>query len=313
MVPLKRPFLFVIALACACVVAEIGVRLIGYPTAGIAKRYDMGRWGLLHFYKPYSKYWNVEAGNKVFARNNVGLSGIDVDTSGDNRFVFVLGSSYVEAYEVQPALVATSVLQKRLECSFGHVSVLNLGYSGYDPYQLYFVSALFEKFYKPHRVVLELGRLKSPWLRRYQPPLSFHIWDGFGKEPKRWWVQEFMGSLRNHSVLINIIKVGFGAGEIPTKQSAEQTEGMNEVLAQSLEAFQERYGSNFICVSIDPDSSQNRIISAYCHNRGIHFLPDATILTPANRIGGKGHLNETGNRLFGELLYKAYVQFDQEP
>jgi hypothetical protein len=88
---------------------------------------------------------------------------------------------------------------------------------------------------------------------------------------------------------------------------------MNEVLAQSLEAFQERYERGFICISIDPDSSQNRILGGFCHNQGIHFLSDATINTPLNKIGGKGHLNETGNQRLGELLTKAYVQFDQKP
>jgi hypothetical protein len=44
----KRPFLFVMALACACLVAEIGLRLIGYPAMGVAKRYDMGPWGMWH-------------------------------------------------------------------------------------------------------------------------------------------------------------------------------------------------------------------------------------------------------------------------
>ena len=316
-----RPFLFVLALACACLVAEFALRLIGYPALGAARRYDMGRWGLHDLREPYSRYWSVEAGNKVFARNNIGLTGIDVDTSAGSKFVFVLGSSYVEAFQVEPALMSTSVLQKRLQSSFDRVSVLNLGFSAYDPYQLYFTSVFYEMSYKPHRVILFLEEVRYPAIRTYQPPLHFHIGESFGKENKRWWLQQFMIFLRNHSVFINLVRAGFGPAEGPDPeakkdipgQRPEHTQGVDEFLAKPLDAFQERYGGRFICVSIDPDSAQNRLLGEFCHDRKIHFLSDGTINTPRNRIAGKGHLNETGNRLLGELFNKAYVQFNQEP
>jgi hypothetical protein len=286
-----------------------------------ANRYDMGPWGLLDLREPYSRYWNVEAGNKVFARNNVGLTGIDVDTSADRRFVFVLGSSYVEAFQVQPALISTSVLQGLLERSFPRVSVLNLGFSGFDSYQLYFTSVFFENFYTPHKVIFLLESVRWPIILKYQLPLSFQISESFGKERKRGWLKESTIFLRNHSVFINIIRAGLGPAEGrdleakmgASEQPARQPGKLEEVLSQSLDAFQERYGSKFICVSIDHDSLQNRMVGDFCRSRGIHFLSDATINVPPNRIAGKGHLNETGNRLLGELLNKAYVQFYQEP
>ncbi|MCX6163654.1 MAG: hypothetical protein NTU73_02140, partial [Ignavibacteriae bacterium] len=71
-------------------------------------------------------------------RNNLGFPGVDVDTAIGQKYVYVVGNSYVQAYEVEPDSMATSVLYKKVKNKFSNFSVLNLGRGDQDVYDSYF-------------------------------------------------------------------------------------------------------------------------------------------------------------------------------
>src|ERR1039457_5321858 len=80
MVQLKRVLVVCLAFAGALVLAELFVRyLVHYPLYGVSERvYGMRAPGISsNVFSPYSENWSVEGGNRVYRRNNLGLTGVD--------------------------------------------------------------------------------------------------------------------------------------------------------------------------------------------------------------------------------------------
>ncbi len=101
-----------------------------------------GGWSNIRY--PYAKVFNVE-GRNLAVLNNFGLPGTDIRNL-DNATV-VLGSSFVEAFQLQASDISTSYLQRDLDQMEIKRNVVNLGSSGHDPYDSWFRLKYFEDFF----------------------------------------------------------------------------------------------------------------------------------------------------------------------
>lgn len=152
-----KKFLIVLAAFLFSVIAnELVVRfIIGYPAYGVEKSIEGIPYpGQELMFKPHSKYWSVEGGNKVFSRNNIGLQGSNVIVSNSSKYIFVLGNSFIKGAETEQSEIATSVFQSMLNPNFSKYQVINLGFYAHNPFQLWFIAQYFERIYPPAYVML---------------------------------------------------------------------------------------------------------------------------------------------------------------
>ena len=90
---MNRFITIIIAFIFAFILNELFVRfVIKYPNYGVEKKMIGIRADdqVQNIFKPYSKYWNVEGGNRVFKRNNLGLPGTDVNISNSSKYILFL-------------------------------------------------------------------------------------------------------------------------------------------------------------------------------------------------------------------------------
>jgi hypothetical protein len=313
---MKKALLLIVAAFSALICTELIVaKVIGYPTYGV-KIKMMGIRGLeqpVNIFKPFSKYWTVEGGNKVYKRNNVGLNGIDVALSNKSKYIFVLGSSFVEASQTPPQKIATSILQNKLQAQNPDYQVLNLGISGHDPYDLYWRLSFYEKAYIPIKVFLVIDTTYSDWLMRQRHPLNFA---GKSKTPKRLHSlkMKYAGFMMNHSSFFNLVSLLIERGDRDDgkKNRRNSSEaGLAEKLDQDLIAcisnFSDKYKDRFSVVSLAREKIFDSQIRGFCEANRIDFI-SRNILLPDYQLNGKGHLNDEGNKLLGEMLYESFFQ-----
>ena len=317
---MKKLLLIIFSLITALIITELAVKyLIRYPVYGVEKSIlGIPYRGKEYIYKPYSKYWNVEGGNNIYSRNNIGLNGIDINININQKNIFVLGNSFVKAAEIQPESIATSVLQSTLNKNNHNYSVLNLGFYSHDPYQLWFLSHYFAKYYTPSAVILVLERDYEFWLKEYRHPLEFGIPDNFGIEENGLLFKVFT-SARNHSSLINLLagalKLSGGNGGLNQNEKQLLMSGNLQFLPDDLKTviieYHKVYGDKFVVLSIMPDENINLQLAEFCRNSNVNCMYDENIMIPQNRLNKNGHLNITGNEKLGEKLYDAFEKFIQ--
>jgi hypothetical protein len=334
--PLKNAVLFAAACLLALLVAEGLVRyVVGYPTYGVRDR-EYGLWSgsaSQPVFKARSKYWTVEGGNRVFARNNLGLPGTDVRPSGAAPYVFVLGDSYVQGYEVPPDSMATSVFGRLLDQEGHPASVLNLGRGGYDPFNCYFRASYFARLYPPAAVILVLQSDYEGWFLRRPDPLRFIADPRAGQSDRRSAVR-LHNAARNASAFANLVikaayenqrvfdeSAGDGFQDVPrdgarhgSKKDPSGERPGGESLAgssvppgllDSLREFRKSFGRGFICVSIVDDQKLNEGLAAFARSDSFTFA-SRPLNRPEFKINGAGHLNAHGHARLGELLDEAY-------
>ncbi len=313
---MKKVLLFILAALSALICIELFVaKVIGYPTYGVEMKM-MGIRGLeqpVNVFKPFSKYWTVEGGNKVYKRNNIGLNGINVIISNKSKYIFVLGSSFVEASQTPPEKIATSILQNKLQVQNSNYQVLNLGISGHDPYDLYWRSSFFEKTFIPTKVFLVIDTTFSDWFRRQRHPLNFA---GKLKKPKRLYSSEmkYASFMVNHSSFLNLVSVlierrDLDDGKNNHRHSSEAgfAVKLDPDLIACILTYSEKYKDRFSMVSITRDNKYVSQIHDFCDANKINFI-SRNILLPDYQLNGKGHLNNEGNKLLGEMLYESFIQ-----
>ena len=125
---MKRILLLTAAALVALALAELFVGIVlGYPSYGAKEKINICSYKdfQLIFY-PYTKYWNVEGGNQIFKRNNLGFPGIDVKISKDSKYILMLGNSALEGLQINPEAMCTSVFQKKLNRVYSTYQVVNL-------------------------------------------------------------------------------------------------------------------------------------------------------------------------------------------
>lgn len=313
---MKRILLLCLAAICALAGSELIVsHVIGYPPYGVEMKM-VGIRGAdqpVNIFKPFSRYWTVEGGNRVFRRNNVGLPGIDVRLAKDAKFVFVLGTSYIQASHIPPEQIAVSVFQKKLRSCSPAFQALNLGMPVHDPYDSYWRANYFEKKYYPAKVFLVIESSYADWFRRQRHPLNF---DAGKKKIRRLHslALEIARTIMNRSsfcnLTFNLLKTN---GRAENENAAGNFSGAESKKAgpelfECIFHFKRKYGSRFSLISIAKDGALNEKLREFCIANGVDFC-SRDLLLPGNRINGRGHLNEKGNQLLGELLYETFVKF----
>ncbi|MBN1472276.1 MAG: hypothetical protein JW925_10885 [Syntrophaceae bacterium] len=317
---MKKTLLLGLAAISALICAELIIaKIIGYPTYGVEMKM-MGIRGLdrpVNIFKPYSKYWTVEGGNKVYRRNNIGLPGMDIKISNKARYIYVLGSSFVEAYQLPPTKIATSIFQTKIQIENSYYEVLNLGISGHDPYDLYWRAIYFEKKYPPARVFLVIDSTIINWFQRQRHPLNF---DQKLKAPTRFnsLKMKYLGFYVNNSSLLNLLsklRIKRGRGDNEVKESGlyemKSNGEFDSDLIACISNYKKHFADRFSLISIINDNKLNSQISDFCNFNNISFI-SRIILLPKYRLNGKGHLNIEGNKLLGEMLHESFIRFDKK-
>jgi len=302
----KKIVLIISAFLLALILTELFTRyIIGYPPYGLKEKVKIRDIGWSNIWKPYSKYWNVEGGNNVFKRNNLGLPGIDVKISGKSKYIFVLGSSFVEALQVPPSKITTSIFQEKLKQIDPTYQVINLGYSGHDPFDSYRRAKYFSETYNPDKVILLIDKTNNKWFGRHKKPLDFSFNDNSFKRQSGLKAKiNFL--LRNNSSFINIIINGIKSINKNNKKKDKKNKIIEKDVVPkemylTLKEYKKRYKDKFYCISIMNSERTNQNIEEFCLMNNINF-DFKTIKTKENMLNGTGHLNEIGNKKTGIFL-----------
>jgi hypothetical protein len=314
---MKKLLIIIFAVIIAFTVNELFVRyLIKYPTYGVEKKLLNIRADTKpqNIFKPHSKYWTVEGGNKVFERNNLGLPGTDISVSEDAKYVFVLGNSFVQGHQIAPKKIATSILANKLKEGDENYEVLNLGHSAHDAMDSYFRSLYFAKKYCPNMVVLIVDDDYNQWLSNN----VFKDWNEQEiKELNDWktqihiWTRNFFASM---NLFANAIKRKnqnkLSSKKELDKQKSDEFDG--HYLSMSLELFKSEFESKFICISISNNQELNTWLNEFVKKKDISFYHDPNITKSVNRINNSGHLNEKGNNQLARFIYEAIIEQNME-
>ncbi len=333
MMPMRlRQAVIRFALLALAAVAALGftegiVRgVVGYPLHPPTRLYrvsdTLGEFDWIRWNPPHAPYWVVEGGNRVFHYNNVGLPGGDVSTTPDAQYVFLLGSSWVEALQVPADSSASSVLQSDLHAEGRRLEVLNLGFSGADPYVAWFRSRFFATRYRPACVVLVLEEFHTRWLARHPQPLQFQLSPRFGTLEPRGGLRGVESEFRARSAFANLLANGMSnrpaeggpaQGAAVAAAYSSRGERMPSQLQECLRQFHRDYGDRFLLVSLLVDPEQRREVTDFCTAEGLSCVSRPEALRPANRFGGTGHLNVLGNIELGGILHAAIVAHCPQP
>lgn len=322
---MKRLLIILIAFIVALLFNELWVKyIIKFPSYGIDKTVHGIRdseKGVQNIFSSYSYYWDVEGGNVLFQRNNIGLYGLDIRRKKYDKYIYLLGTSFIEAKQINPEKMAASVFFKQISRYDSNYQVINLGCSGHDPYDSYLRIQYFEKYYKPDKVILILNDLYYEWFNRHSYPFNFSSRKNSGEESQGLFYKVQKLS-RNTSCSINLLaQYARSLNEEDSKGIDVNNEdnGNNNLtkynysnlyrLYDCLKEYQIKYKNDFLCISIISDYNSNQYISRYCAQENINFVYNENINIPANLLKGIGHLNYNGNRKLGELLYGSYVEF----
>jgi hypothetical protein len=312
---MKRFIIIVLALISAVLITEFFVaEIIGYPTFGVDKKAKISdNQAYQNLFKPFSEYWNVEGGNNVFKRNNLGFPGTDVKLSKDSGNIIVLGSSFVEAYQINPNQIATSIFQNIIRKDFSDLQVVNLGASGHDPYDSWLRIQYFKRNIKSDYVILVIQNTYEKWFKRHKQPLNFNP-DNLGLIKKSR-LNKYNLLLRNNSHFVSLLAQGMkqkNAGGSNSNKT-EHTDKVDSVmrvpkeLTECLKQYKSEYGDKFILVSIINNDKINSQLEQFCSENKICY-DDIPMIKPEFMINGGGHLNEKGNKVLGEFLYETFIE-----
>ncbi len=300
----------------AFIIIECTIRItINHPTYNIEKKlYGLRKSnnGITDIYSPHSRIWTSEGGYSISITNNLGLPGSDVLVTDTTKYIYVLGSSYVQANQVAPTKVSTSICQSRLGKSSKY-QVLNLGEGGLDQYDSYFKLKYYEKFYKPEKIFLVIERVDERWLSRHDT-LNFALSENFGSEIHPNTAERIERFVRKNSSFLNMLSNGYKIASKINFRSAKivntvndpnltRNEDISKKLLLCLDKFKEDYNSSFIVISIIDNSGINIFLDNYCKSKNIIFRC-SPINRTGNRLNTRGHLNDKGNEELGDLLYE---------
>ncbi len=315
---LKKLLITICGILTALIIVELAIRfVVAYPVTPKRKQIiflsENDHFHHISLYAPHSEFWSVEGGCRKFRRNNAGLPGTDITISDSSRYVFLAGSSFIEAYQVEGDSTASAIFQNKLQkCISPRLQVLNLGESKLDVYTAWFRIILFAEKYKPDKIVLAIEDFHRDWLEEYDN-LSFDAPEDFClpvESSLRFRISEV---LVHYSSFLNLLREIYWHGGRKVKELLDETRPvddneMPEAFIESLFQFHESYGDDFLLVSFSDNEEINRILESFCKMHDINFQYTETILLPQNRFNGDGHLNLEGNRKLGEFLYEAFLE-----
>lgn len=314
---MKKVSLFLLSFVLAFVTVEIFLQyVIGFPTHGVEKKLigiSSSATESQYIYKPISNYFTVEGGLKIYRRNNLGLPGVDVDTSGGKRFVAVLGNSYIEAYQVPPEFTAVGVAQSILRSKSSQFELINLGLSKYDAFDLLYRANYFNRTFNFSKVILIITESQTKLFKRHKKIKFDPNQKVKQKESKLFKIGTF---LRNQSVLIslvgspsNLLNRGADATEEETSEFEKRTKyskkDYDQKLCTVLKEYYKLFGNGFIVINIAEDENESipELSKEFLIENKVTYHY-SKINTGENKINKKGHLNMRGNAELGEVIYE---------
>jgi len=319
---MKKFIIILAALILSLAVSEFIINnLLGYPKRVGQRKFVYATHiynnEILKWKNPYTKYWTVEGGNKVYSYNNIGLPGTDVNINDSSKIVFMLGDSFLEAMQVPPDKMAVSVFAGLLKNT--NTIPVNLGSPNNDAYLLWFRTNFYEKYFKPDYVCLTVTCLEVLDLnfQNHTSPFNFSLPDNFGNQINEGRLERYSNVFRNNFASLNLIANGLNnynskQKEVPelsqTPYKSSEYYQILDRLKECLLKYKEKYGSKFFVISMEPDESNNNLLSSLCQNLGINYKR-RNLLTGENILKGGSHLNELGNQKLGELFYDAFTEF----
>jgi len=324
-----RPLLLLLAFLIAFLISEFIVsEIIQFPTYGAEQLvcYTPGKdpWGdplWTPIWKANSFHYTAE-GRKRIQCNNFGLPGINIVFSEEP--IVVLGSSFVMGFECHAESIATSLLQRYIDSTGQKDTVMNLGGIHHDPYMAWCRLRYFENKYgfHPKRVILVTEQGFYRWMEPYPRPLNLE-YTNYQEMPITA-LTRTADYLRNTYGYCNLVETGWGPRQWfkklllipkrivrkahrvikdkPTPIPAE-ADTISPDLLDVFSAFSETYPS-FMLVSISSNDKLNKQLENYCSSQCIDFIYEP-LMTPENRIFGKGHLNNLGHQKLYHLLVKC--------
>ncbi|MDD5362401.1 MAG: hypothetical protein PHN88_09730 [Ignavibacteria bacterium] len=309
---IKKPLLILTALICSLIAAELLIgNILGFPKYGVLYKMKGMRSspGHQNIYKPHSEYWNSRGKFEIYRRNNIGLPGADIDTADAPKYVYVMGSSFIENQFLKPEAMSTTVFQNQLKNTDRHYNVLNLGYAGFDPYDSYRRMCYYENAYKPECEILVINGYKAASYKLADNPFelnrnSFSVDNSFKSN-----INLFF---RNNFSFIRLVSILVQEGEEQTVKPVEDSvyavnadlTDLNVCLGQ----FGKRCGDKFLCVSIMRNDTLNNRIDAFCKKNNVNF-EYSNIMIPENQMSGDWHLNEKGNIALGNFLFASFQKY----
>jgi hypothetical protein len=318
MVQVKKIAMFLISLLFAFITVEVFLQfVIGFPTYEVEKKITgikSASSGTQNVFKANSGYFTVEGGLKIYKRNNLGFTGLDVDNSKEKRFVALLGNSYLEAYQESPDRTSAGILQQKLRDENSNYEIINLGVSGHDPLDLLYRVNYYSKFYKFEKVILVITDSQADWLKRHS---SIKFDRNLPVTQNKSLFTKYLIPLRNNSVLLDLLAKTINTKEEqndavqdkPTKKTQRYPiyDAEYDIKLKSIfEEYYKMFGQKFVVVNIASNEEVSIPIKAaqYLTDCGIKYKFKPLNL-PENKINGKGHLNLKGNKKLGEVLYEV--------
>lgn len=312
---LTRFMMLCMSALAGLLITEFLIRtVVGYPTYGIKYKvhYRNGAETWTNIRKAHAEQFNVEGRTKT-KYNNYGLPGIDI--SHLDGCVVVLGSSFVEALQIQPENMATTLFQKNLKKKGALNQVINLGCSGHDPYDSWFRLQYYEKALgiDTEDVILVINSDNRSWLTRHKSPLDFDLFHGFG-EINQERTTGLMILARNTSALVELVAATLKTGRSKDRNVGISVQTSRKLIPDAgvmtpefvdiLNAFDRKY-EEFRVISIVNLPSFNHSLTEFCLSKNIPCQVEI-LLKPELRIGMSGHLNSKGNKALGDALTRLF-------
>ena len=323
---MKRLFLLAIALAISLLISEcVVLKIIGYPrnVSGIRKfkiSENIGQYNVLVMWPPYYPTWSVEGGNKLSRLNNKGLPGPAISGRKGSKNIILLGNSFIEGLQYPGESIAAGVLQRELSQKDAMLQVINLGSSSHDPYVLWHRLQFYEKLYRPDKVILifeSFDRLRHDFSRWSGSEVDFseglNAVEQTASKASRWQrkIRSMSGYINLTATMLIAEKDAPAPGnKTDTSEPALSDDQILEFLQNTLLAFNNKYGADFMFVSLMRDSPFALETKSFCIDKGIAYYENLDMMTPMNQIDGEGHFNLLGNRLLGEYLHEVISRED---
>lgn len=156
---------------------QIVARIVGYPRHKLGERtieFDIQPIDYKYYRRlpPHFKYWNNEDGINSITLNNFGLTGTNLKLIPEMNNIFLLGDSFIEARQYKGESIVGGLLQSRIQADYPDWQVINIGYSGQDPYAQWYRTLYFERYLLPHKVIMiyESFERLSLYFGRWEDP-----------------------------------------------------------------------------------------------------------------------------------------------
>lgn len=304
------------AFLIAALLAEMVVgQVVGYPRYGVdfyVEGLDYRNWDKSRVYKPYSRYMVTEGRNrgKVFQRNNFGFPGDDLYPEASAVNIAVIGSSFIEAQQVQPSQIATSILQRKIRDRGARVNVVNLGYRGGNPLNLYRRLKYWDERFAFNHVVLLIDHYPFQGLPRHLDIVA-NLPTGWDRD-----VSIFHNAYRiarNVSALVNLYVPGLRQSEAspnsrPVNPGRSSTPMDFGPLIETFFTYS-REGSRMLVLSLaDVPADYKEEMHLQLRRLSSEYRVPVHICAgpgPGGRINNGGHYNEAGNAYVAEAISRA--------